>query len=344
MKVVYTEGHRRHNPPHAFAGGCQTAFDDPPERAERILSAVCEAGLDVVEPGSHGLDAVRTVHSDDYLEYLASAYEAWVAGDKSPDGVIPSTFPTRPMSRKPGLLFKQAGWYCFDTETPIAENTLDAALGSASCALTGADLLLEGERCAYALTRPPGHHAGRDFCGGYCYLNNAALAARRLLDVSGARASVAIVDVDCHHGNGTQGIFYEMAEVFYASVHADPNSAYPYYWGYAEETGAGAGAGLNLNVPLPTGTGESAYLDALASALEVVARFRPAYLVVSLGTDAVAEDPLGLLALSADTFAKVGQRIAELDLPALVVQEGGYDLASIGECVASFLLGLSRQL
>jgi acetoin utilization deacetylase AcuC-like enzyme len=296
-----------------------------------------------VEPDSHGLDAVRIVHSDDYLEYLASAYDAWVEGGKSPDGVIPSTFPTRPTSRKPRLLFKQAGWYCFDTETPIAEHTLEAALGSASCALTGADQLLKGERFAYALTRPPGHHAGRDFCGGYCYLNNAALAANRLLDGSGGGAGVAIVDVDCHHGNGTQSIFYEMAEVFYASVHADPNFAYPYYWGYAEETGAGTGAGFNMNVPLPIGTGEPAYLDALASVVDAVAGFGPDYLVVSLGTDAAAEDPLGLLALSVDTFEKVGQRIRELDLPVLVVQEGGYDLASIGECVASFILGLSSQ-
>lgn len=340
MKVIHNEAHGRHDPSHQFASGRQSKHADAPARIERILSALREADFEVIPPRFYCVDAVRTVHSKDYVDYLSGAYEAWVAAGKSPAGVIPGTFPVRAIRRRPDDLSRRAGWHCLDTETPITEHTFEAAVGSACCALTAADLLLAGESRAYALCRPPGHHAGRDHCGGYCYFNNAALAATRLRDGSGTACKVAILDVDAHHGNGTQSIFYESSDVLYASVHADPNVTYPYYWGYAEETGAGAGGGFNLNVPLSPRADETTYFGALARALEATQRFGPDFLVVSLGTDGSAYDRLGPFALSTEAFAEMGQRIAEAGVPTLVVQEGGYHLATLGECVALFLKAL----
>ncbi|MHC4788953.1 MAG: arginase family protein, partial [Planctomycetota bacterium] len=203
MQIVHNAKHVRHAPSYAFARGRQRPHDDAPTRAERILEATREAGFAIVPPRTYDLDTLRSVHTSDYVEYLRGAYEAWVADGMCPAGVIPGTFPVRTLSQMPAELSGQAGWYCIDTETPIGEHTFEVARASASCALSGADLLLEGEPSAYALCRPPGHHAGRDYCGGYCYLNNAALAAARLLAESDGRSKVLILDVDGHHGNGT---------------------------------------------------------------------------------------------------------------------------------------------
>jgi acetoin utilization deacetylase AcuC-like enzyme len=342
MKVIYSDKHRLHAPARQFAWGASKPHDDPPERAEAILSALCGAGHEVAGPRSFGPEPLQRVHSPDYLEYLATAHASWTAAGKPAGEVIPSTFPVRLPAGSPGEAVWHAGLYCFDTETPIGAGTFAAAVASAECALTGAELLLSGERAGYALTRPPGHHAGRDFCGGYCYLNNAALAARRLAD--SGRGAIAVLDLDCHHGNGTQDIFYRAAEALCVSIHADPDSAFPYYWGYAGERGEGDGEGANLNLPLPRGADDAAYFDALAVALEEVERFGPAWLIVSLGTDGAADDPVGVFTLAERAFPEIGARVGAVGLPCLVVQEGGYNLDTIGRRVSDFLAGLEGSI
>jgi acetoin utilization deacetylase AcuC-like enzyme len=339
VKVIYTPGHRVHAPVSGFALGRQIAYREAPARIERTLAAVRRAGHEVAAPSTDPLPAVRALHAPDYVDYVAGAYSAWKDAGYSEAGVVADVFPIRRPAHRPAALPRLAGWYLFDSETPIVEGTFEAALGAAACALTGADLLLAGEALAYALCRPPGHHAGRDYGGGYCYFNNAALAARRLAD-GRPRRRVAILDLDCHHGNGTQDLFYESDAVLYASIHVDPAGAFPYYWGYAEETGEGAGRGHNLNLPLPRGADEGVYTAALDRALEAVGNHGPAFVVVSLGTDAAADDPLSGFALPVEAFGRLGRRIGALGVPVLTVQEGGYQPATMGRCMVAFLAGL----
>jgi len=343
LKAIYSDKQDLHTPRYQFAGGRRRRHPDVPERTAAILEAAQGAGFEVVAPHSCTREDVCAVHADDYLDYLAGAYEAWAGISTVAADVIPGVFPVREPTRMPLDVPRLAGWYCLDTETPIGRDTFEAAMASAACALTGADILLSGECCAYALCRPPGHHAGRDYCGGYCYLNNAALAAERLRAGRGSPARVAILDLDAHHGNGTQDIFYESDQVFYVSIHADPNATYPYFWGYAEETGAGPGSGFNLNLPLPRDVRDAAYLDAVELALAAIERFEPAFLVVSLGTDGATGDRVGPFALKPGTFEAMGRLVAGLRKPSLVVQEGGYDLESLAGSVMGFLTALSNE-
>ncbi len=334
MNVIYSEAHALHAPAAAFAKGALGAHDDVPARAAGILEALRRLGWPVTAPAPIEPEALLSVHAPDYVEYLQNAYREWTAAGLPGDGAVPSTFPRRFGANRPDDLLGRTGWYGIDTETPVAERTFEAALAAAACALSGADRLLAGERAAYALCRPPGHHAGPDYCGGYCYLNNAALAARRL--AAGGRTA-AILDIDYHHGNGTQEIFYDSAEVLYASIHGDPRHAYPFFWGYPGETGAGPGEGTNLNLPLPPGAGDAEWLDALGRALDALSAFGPAFVVVSLGTDSCAGDPIGRFSVTPDAFAQAAARIGALNRSVLVVQEGGYDLSGIGPSVAGFL-------
>jgi acetoin utilization deacetylase AcuC-like enzyme len=311
-----------------------------PQRATGILRSLRERGLgEPMAPRRFAPEVLTAVHDPGLIEFYQRVLPAWEARTGRPGPVLPDVFALRRLDHRPEDPVRQAGWYCFDPQTPLLEATWEAAWEAAACALTGAELLLEGERLAYALCRPPGHHAGRDYYGGYCYLNNAALAARRLLD--GGRP--AILDIDYHHGNGTQDIFYASAEVLFVSLHADPDRSYPCFSGYREERGTGAGLGFNLNLPLPPGTGEADYRAALAQALEKIRAFRPDFLVVSLGVDTVRGDPVGGLDLRVDSFPGLGGMIAVLGLPTLVVQEGGYSLRLAGGCVAGFLAGLSGR-
>ncbi|MFO7956483.1 MAG: histone deacetylase family protein [Candidatus Brocadiia bacterium] len=343
MQVIYSEKHALHDPVRAFANGMELQHVESPARAERILEAAETAGHDIVSARSYGPGVLESVHAAELVAYLRGAYEPWVEAGMSPDGVIPSTFPRRPPREASRAVKGRAGRFCFDTETPIGARTFEAAFASAACALTGADLLAGGARAAYALCRPPGHHAGPDYFGGYCYVNNAALAAEWLRTGGGEPVRVAVLDLDYHHGNGTQEIFYESGDVLYVSVHADPRAAYPYYWGFADERGAGAGEGRNLNLLLPENTAEDDYRSVLGDALKAVGEFRPEYLVVSLGTDTAGEDRLGSFGLSVESFRRLGRRVAGAGLPILVVQEGGYNLETIGPCVTEFLAGLEGQ-
>jgi acetoin utilization deacetylase AcuC-like enzyme len=337
LKIIYSNKHKLHVPTHQlFSDGLHTAVEVP-DRAECILHALQERKVgEIVAPDVFGMDALKTVHDEGLLDFLSGVYDEWEASGRATDvGLIPHTFAMRSLESKPEELIRQAGYYCFETQTPILRGTWEAAQQAACCALTGADLLLAGESSAYALCRPPGHHAGRDLYGGYCYLNNAALAAQRLSE----HGRVAILDVDYHHGNGTQAIFYDSADVLFVSIHADPNLEYPYYSGYASERGRGNGVGYTLNLPLSFGCTDDLYLATLNQALERLVDFNADFWVVSLGVDLCKDDPLCRFDVSRNVFAQVGRMVGAQKKVTLFVQEGGYNLNVVGNCVADVLEG-----
>ena len=359
MIIVFSPDHALHDAPHEFLDGKLIPPHEAPIRVRMILEALERAGMGPIQPPrAFELDPIRAVHDHDYLAYLAQAYERWVAAGGDAAAVLPSTLAVRWMSRRSIGPLVAPGYYSFDLSAPIVAGTYRAARAAADAALTGAALLLEGQRLVYALCRPPGHHAGRDLYGGYCYLNNAAIAAEYLLRtttdhrppttdqahasiVGGQSSVVAILDIDFHHGNGTQQIFYDRDDVLFVSIHADPVREYPYFAGYADERGAGAGEGFNLNFPLEAGVTNARYLAVLEQALAAIADFAPRFLVLSAGFDTFDGDPIGDFALMADAYPLIGRRIAMLGLPTLVIQEGGYAVAALGENAAGLLRGLS---
>jgi acetoin utilization deacetylase AcuC-like enzyme len=342
MQVIYSEAHRQHNPPfEVFEGGNKTPIFESQERLDRILAALRETDwADIRPPEEFGLEPILAVHAPDYLEFLQNSYAEWQAqsgqlGSQMDTSVLlGGTFPPRRASGKSAAIVGRVGYYTFDLSCPIVAGTYAAALAAAHCALTGAKLIQQGdEQAVFALCRPPGHHAGRDFAGGYCYLNNACIAAKYLSSPSlggteGAR--VALLDVDYHAGNGTQDIFYDSPEVLTISLHADPNRQYPYFVGYADESGTGPGQGYHRNFPLPVGTDDAAYLQTLDQALALIRSFAPRYLVLSFGADIFQGDPLGDLAVTTAGFAAIGQRVAGLGLPTVIVMEGGYNTEVLG--------------
>ncbi len=335
MYIVYTERHKLHTTDHVTLEGAPFVLEEVPARAEIILQAVQAANLGaVVAPTDHGLDPILAVHDAGFVEFLRTAYDWSTAFYGKAEPLFPWTFSTRHVGRRPRHLVGLTGYYAFGFGSPILEGTWEAAYWSAQCALTAADCVLAGERTAYALCRPPGHHAAADLYGGFCYLNNAAIAAR-YLQANGEL--VAILDIDYHHGNGTQAIFYADTTVLYCSLHAHPDDDYPYYWGEASERGVGAGEGYNRNWPLPQGAGDAPYLAALDEALEAIREFAPRYLVVSAGFDIAAGDPVGGFDVTRAGLCEIGRRIAGLRLPTLIVQEGGYRLESLGESAVAFL-------
>jgi len=340
MKIIYTEKHNLHAPPYQFEADRLAPYSESPERAERILRALRDDGFtDIYPPRVYSSGPILAVHDADYLHFLEHIYSAWAAHGGPESGVVPDTFAVRPLGRKPADLLKRPGYYCFDAQTPIVEKTWEAALASAWCALTGADLILSGESAVYALCRPPGHHAGRDLYGGYCYLNNAAIAAVRLM----TQGRVAILDIDYHHGNGTQSIFYDSSQVFFISLHADPDRQYPFYSGFADEQGTGKGLGFNRNFPLEPMVDGDRYLAVLEQAMAHIAEFSPEYLIVSAGTDTYQNDPLSDLNLPAGAFSRIGERIARAGLPTLLVQEGGYNVEELGTCAVNLLRGFGEN-
>jgi acetoin utilization deacetylase AcuC-like enzyme len=342
VKIVYSKTHLLHDPQREMDGESSTfhPHHEIPQRAERILEVLRADDIgEVIPPREYDPSIVEQVHDPGLIEYYRKVIPAWIARTGQPEPIIPDLFALRRLSERPADPARQVGYYCFDPQTPLMEHTWEAVLSSAGCALTAADLLLEGEDSVYALCRPPGHHAGRDYYGGYCYLNNAALAARKLRD----RGRPAILDIDYHHGNGTQDIFYSSGEVLYVSLHADPNFAFPCFSGYRNELGEGSGRGCNANFPLPLDTDEAGYHAALDAALEEIHRFTADFLIVSLGVDTVQEDPLGGLKLSLESFRRIGGKIGSLGLPILVVQEGGYNLSLAGRCVFLFLEGINLE-
>jgi acetoin utilization deacetylase AcuC-like enzyme len=342
MPVVATDAHLGHDPPYEVDyGEVVRPVYERVERAQRIRDALAAAGHPLVEPAGHGMGPVLAVHEPALVRFLEQGWAAWRAAG-GPEVLIPDSFATGQLghggARDLGGGIGRPGWFCFDTATPLVAGSFDAALTAADAALTAADLVAGGAPAAYALCRPPGHHAGPGYYGGFCLLNNAAIAARSLARLG----RVAIVDVDFHHGNGTQDIFWEDPEVLYVSLHGDPAAHYPHFLGAADELGGGPGRGTNRNLPLPDGTGDDAYLDALAGAMALVAGFEPATLVVSAGFDTFAGDPLGAFGVTTEGFARIGAALAGAGRPTVVVQEGGYALDALGANAVALLAGLQQ--
>lgn len=336
MKIFYSEQHRRHFPPfEVFDGGLRVPYLENPDRMDQILGAL--GGVDwaeICEPADFGLDPIRAVHDREYLDFLASAWTEWLASaPQDPTALIPATFALRRQPQKPKGLLGLAGYYIMDLSACIVEGTYPAALASANCALSAAQAVADGERSAFALCRPPGHHAGKDYAGGYCFINNAAVAAKWL----SAKGHVAILDVDYHAGNGAQDIFYERDDVLTISIHADPDFEYPHFIGFADERGKGRGFGFHHNFPLPKGTGDAEYLYTLETALARIREFQPVYLVVSAGMDIYADDPLGTVKVSTQGIGEIGGRIAALQLPTVIVMEGGYNNDALGRNILALL-------
>ncbi len=340
MKTVYSEDHNLHSGLLDPRGDEWAESAECPARANNVARAIGDADLgEIIPPRSFAEDDYLRIHAADYVEFLKTAWDDWVAAGEPGTNARPDTFVgagMRPVYTK--SVYGKLGRYSFDSTTPFVAGTWRAIQTSANIALTGAKLIQGGEQLAFAACRPPGHHATRNYCGGYCYLNNNSLAAQSLLD--GGASKVAILDVDYHHGNGTQSIFYKRDDVLTVSLHADPRLEYPYFIGHADERGDGDGEGFNHNYPLPFGTDWARYGDALTHALGQVRRFSPDALIVALGLDTFAGDPTTHFALTTDDFARMGESIAALDAPTLVVLEGGYAVDAIGTNTVHFLEGL----
>jgi acetoin utilization deacetylase AcuC-like enzyme len=333
MKVFYCGVEQAYRPAHSFFYGRFSAYPEVPGRTAAILAALAgRPAFELQAPPAPDAAWLERVHAPAYLRAL----EAVCARLRPDEEFFPFHMQRLPLLLRSGYPRLRIGYYALDGSTPLLAGSYRTAAAVAATALAGAEAVLAGETLAYALPRPPGHHAGRESYGGYCLINHAALAAQRLL----AAGRVAILDVDYHHGNGTQDVFWERGDVLYVSLHCRPEEAYPYVAGTAEETGAGPGLGCTVNLPLPGGTGWDAYAPALETALEAVQRFAPAALVVSLGFDALQGDPIGSFRLQVADFTAMARRIAQLGLPTLAVQEGGYDVARLGDCALAFFAGL----
>lgn len=336
MKAIYDQRHQLHHPRNFLVAGTLRPSPEVPERASVLLSAAQAGGHEIVVPDDLGPGPRSLIHSAEYLQFLEHIAERWGRIDGAADEVMPNVHPGRPAGGYPASPIGQAGYHMADTACPISPGTWEAACAAANAAAHGAQLLVDGELSAYVLCRPPGHHAFGDMAGGFCFLNNAAIAAQQLRE---RWDRVAILDVDVHHGNGTQSIFYDRADVLTVSLHGDPSGFYPFFWGYAHERGQGRGEGCNLNLPLPRGTGDDDFLDALETAFRRIGAFAPGALVVALGLDAYEGDPLAWLAITTAGFGAIGQAIGSLGLPTLLVQEGGYPAPALGDNLASFLAG-----
>jgi len=336
MKIFYSETHRKHEPPfEVFDGGLRVPYLENPDRMDKILDALHTMDwADIHEPTDFGLDPLLAVHDQDYMDFLASAWTDWLATNPQDSStLLPATFALRRHPHKPKSLLGRAGYYMMDLSACIVEGTYQAALASANCALSAAESVAGGQRSAFGLCRPPGHHAGKDYAGGYCFINNAAVAANWL----SSNGRVAVLDVDYHCGNGTQDIFYDRDDVLTISIHADPDFEYPNYIGYADERGVDKGLGYHHNFPLPAGTEDDAYLKTLDAALQKIREFKPAYLVVSAGMDIYADDPLGRIKVTTTGIGKVAQQIASLELPTVAIMEGGYNNDALGRNILAFL-------
>lgn len=341
MKAVLAEAEqKRHYPPAYLVNGVMEANPERPERIDLLLAGARSAGCEIVRPETYGEAPILAAHSQRYLDFLGHAYERWARIPGASDAVTPNIHPLR-RGGYPASVVAQAGWHMIDAGAPVAAHTWESARWSAWTAVHAGELVLKGERAAYALCRPPGHHAGAETAGGFCYLNNAAIAAEILRR---EHARVGILDVDLHHGNGTQDIFYARGDVLTVSIHADPVRFYPFFWGYAGETGEGEGAGANLNLPLPRGSKDDAFLEALDAALKKIAAFGPDAIVIALGLDAYEGDPIAGLGVTSAGFAKIGEAIgAALKRPCVIVQEGGYPCDELGDNLAAFLGGYQSR-
>ncbi|WP_176086007.1 histone deacetylase family protein [Martelella sp. HB161492] len=342
MRVFYSEDHKFRDAKTELHGGELAKPFEGPFRAEWILAAVREKGFaDVAAPAQYDLSVPLKLHDAGYVDFLQKAWVLWRDAGFATEA-IPVSLQVRRSdhARPPKNIDGMLGYYANSCETSITEGTWRAVAAAKDCALSAADWLAASNRFAFSLSRPPGHHAGIDLFGGYCFLNNAAIAAQRLLDKGADK--VAILDVDFHHGNGTQDVTYARGDILFVSLHGEPEDAFPYFWGFAEEKGTGAGLGCNVNYPMPRGTGWPAYRETLALALKRIAGYGADALVLSLGVDTFEKDPISFFRLATDDYLEMGAMIAGLGLPVAVVMEGGYGVAEIGYNVANVLIGLEQ--
>lgn len=345
MQVFLNPVHALHQGRHEMFRGRLVPCVEVPDRVTHVQAELQRRGIGRFQaPADVDMARLARVHEAGYLQFLQTAWSDWLALDPANAAfdLLPSVWPAPGMrrDRRPAELSARVGLHAFDAGSPITAGTWAAACAGAGCAMSAARAVAAGASTAFALTRPPGHHAGADFYGGYCFLNNAALAAQTLRDAGLPR--VAIVDVDYHHGNGTQSLFYERADVLTVSLHGDPRTEYPFYLGHADERGAGAGEGFNLNLPLPRGTGFEAWRPALQQGLQAVADFAPGALVVALGLDSFEGDPISGFRLRSDDYFDVGADLRALGLPTVFVFEGGYAVAELGLNAANVLEGFLR--
>ena len=346
MKVVYTLRHRLHHPEQEVEGGQTQEPFEHPGRAEIIRAALAaDDTFEFVAPDEWGTAPIEAVHDPAMVSFLETAWEEYQQKNPYTHDVVPDVFALPALrdgmepATEPTDIGMRLGWWCFETTTPLTHGTYAAARSSVDVALTAADHVLGGDRVAYGLCRPPGHHAARSAYGGYCFFNNAAVVAHHIASSTGGK--VAVLDVDYHHGNGTQAIFYGRDDVQFVSLHGDPERAYPYLTGHRDERGTGAGAGATSNYPLPARTEDDDYLAALSAACADVAAFGADIVVISLGLDTYYDDPISDLAVTPDGFERSGAMIRELGMPTVVLQEGGYATAELGDNARRWLLGVN---
>ena len=333
MITVFDNAQRAHDPQFFLSSGAPQPCPEKPARIDALLGAVQRLGGPVVQPPDAGFDPVLRIHPQRYVTFLQSIHARWSRIPGASAEVIPNIHPANRTDGYPLSAVGQAGFHQTDTSCPISAQTFAAAYASAQTAIHGADLLSK-ERAVYALCRPPGHHAFAELAGGFCYLNNSAIAAQRLTD---AGRKVAILDVDLHHGNGTQGIFYDRPDVLTVSIHAHPERYYPFFWGYPDERGTGAGEGANLNLCLERGTGDAGFMAALEAGMQAIASWGADTLVLALGLDAFEGDPFAGLAVTTPGFGQIGRAVAAMGLPVLIVQEGGYLCPELGDNLEAVL-------
>ena len=341
MISLFSELHALHAPEHEFFRGERVPCFESPARANFVRNELAVRGHELRAPHADSTAVLQQVHTPRYLAFLQSAWSEWLALDagNAARQPFPSVWPVRTLRSnvEPANFVARLGLYSMDNGSPMVAGTWAAARAGADAAVSAAGLLAAGERSIFCATRPPGHHAGADFMGGYCFLNNAAVAAQALHLHGSTR--VAILDVDYHHGNGTQSIFYSRADVLFVSLHGDPRTEYPFYLGHADEKGEGPGAGFNLNLPLPAGSSVAAWFAALEVACARIGRHRADALVVSLGLDTFAGDPISKFALQTTDFTRLGARLSQLGLPTIFVLEGGYAAAELGVNAANVMDG-----
>ena len=344
MITFFSEQHVQHAPQHEFFRGERVPCFESPARARFVQQQLMARGHVLREPGTDSRPVLALIHTSRYLAFLEGAWADWLAlepgnADRQP---FPSVWPVRSLRAdvEPANFTARLGLYSMDNGSPLSAGTWAAAKAGADAAVSATRLLRAGEHAVFCATRPPGHHAGADFMGGYCFLNNAAVAAQALR-AQGCRR-VAVLDVDYHHGNGTQSLFYERADVLFVSLHGDPRTEYPFYLGHADETGRGAGEGFNLNLPLPAGSAASTWFEALDVACARIAWHGADALVVSLGLDTFAGDPISTFALQADDFSRLGERLGRLGMPTVFVLEGGYAAAELGENAVNVIEGFEQ--
>ena len=332
MRAFFDPRQLAHAPERELHHGAFVAYAEHPGRAGAILAGIGPTEL----PADRGEAPLLAVHSRDYLDFLKSAHADWRAAGRPGDAAAYAWPIVRRRPLRLDRIDARLGRHSFDASTPIAEGSWQSAYWSAQSALAALGAVLGGEAAAFAACRPPGHHAGADYLGGYCYLNNAAIVAEA---AAAAGRRVAILDIDYHHGNGTQDIFWERGDVLFVSIHADPASDYPFFWGHADEAGEGEGEGATLNLPLPRGTDLAAYLPALDRALDAIARFGADLLVVSFGADTFEGDPISAFRLATGNYPEISRRITGLNIPAVILTEGGYAADALGANFAAFLSG-----